>query len=142
MTNTILIFIISITLLALIALLASRREKRNRIARGLPTEEPSSYRRPEGCCGKHEVCEHDPALRHKQAKPTYFDDEELDRYCGTPPNKYNEEDKTLFYEVLYTLLPEDIKPWILSLGQRGITLPDDVRQQAHRLYKEQEKPRS
>ncbi|MDY6121886.1 MAG: hypothetical protein SPI72_02240 [Porphyromonas sp.] len=135
MTNAILIFLISILLLAISAFLFSRREHRQRIAKGLPPDEPKLYQRPADCCGKHEICEHDLSQRQQSITPVYFDDEELDVYRGTPPNKYTDKDRSVFAEILHTLLPEDVRPWILSLGQRGITLPDEVRKEAHRLCK-------
>lgn len=134
MTNVIIMLLGAVVVMAILAVGGSIREKKKRKKLGLPLEEPEEvYVRPEGCCGKHERCEHDAEYFKNKLKPEYFDDEELDRFKGYPPNKYTIEEEQEFLEVLRTMLPSDVKGWILSLGQRGVTLPDNVRKEAHKI---------
>lgn len=125
--------IIAVVVMAILAILGSMREKNKRKRLGLPEEEEKKYVRPEGCCGKHEICEHDAEYFKNRNKAEYFDDEELDRFKGFPPNKYSTEDEEEFFEILHTMLKEDVKDWIISLGKRGITMPDSVRKEAHKI---------
>ena len=57
----------------------------------------------------------------------YADDEELDRFRGTPSDGYNDEDADAFREVLYTMRPDDVPGWVRSLQLRGVSLPDGVK---------------
>lgn len=43
------------------------------------------------CCGQHEVCEKESLLAAVSRGVEYYDDEELDRYIGTPPDAYTAE---------------------------------------------------
>ncbi|HBI57459.1 MAG: phospholipase [Duncaniella sp.] len=76
----------------------------------------------DGCCGMHEVCEKFPV-----DKPVYFDDEELDAYKGRKPDEYTPDEIEAFRDVLYTLLPQDLAPWGLSITARGIEMPSPIR---------------
>lgn len=78
---------------------------------------------PEGCCGRHEICE----KILETGAPVYFDDEELDRFAGRAPEGYSPEEIEEFRRVLYTLLPEDVYPWGISLTSRDISLPLSLR---------------
>lgn len=134
MKNVIIMLLLAVLIMALMAIVGSIRERRKRKKLGLPIDEPQdTYVRPEGCCGKHERCEHDAEYFKTKIKPEYFDDEELDRFKGYPPNKYTMQEEQEFLEVLHTMLPTDVKDWILSLGQRGVTMPDNVRKEAHKI---------
>lgn len=84
-----------------------------------PSEAPA-----EECCGLHAVCEKglSPTL-----EPQYFDDEELDRFAGREPDSYSPEEEEEFREVLYTLIPSDVYPWGVSLTQRGVAMPLQLR---------------
>lgn len=78
---------------------------------------------PEGCCGRHAIC--DKII--ETGAPVYFDDEELDRFAGRAPEEYSPEEIEEFRRVLYTLLPEDVYPWGISLTSRNIPLPLSLR---------------
>lgn len=78
----------------------------------------------EECCGLHAVCEKGLSA---DGKPVYYDDEELDRFAGRQPDGYSEDEEEEFREVLYTLLPDDIYPWGVSLTQRNVALPTSLR---------------
>ena len=89
---------------------------------GEATAEPSLAE--EECCGLHAVCEKGLS---SDGKPVYYDDEELDRFAGRQPDGYSEDEEEEFREVLYTLLPDDIYPWGVSLTQRNVALPTSLR---------------
>lgn len=83
--------------------------------------------RPEDCCGLHAVCEREV----KKADPhiDYFEDEELDIYAGTPADAYDDDTIDEFREVLYTMRPEEVSDWLISLEKRGLELPAVLRQE-------------
>lgn len=81
------------------------------------------------CCGMHITCERDSLLASVSAGIEYFDDEELDRFAGREPQSYTDDETEEFREVLLTLRPDDIAPWARSIQLRGITLPDEVREE-------------
>lgn len=89
---------------------------------GKTAETDGTAERPEGCCGMHEVCEKFPV-----DKPVYFDDEELDAYKGRKADEYTPDEIEAFRDVLYTLLPQDLAPWGLSIAARGIEMPSPIR---------------
>lgn len=78
------------------------------------------------CCGRHTDCE-------KSLSPmpgeeiVYYDDEELDRFAGTPADGYSPEAVEEFREVLMTLRPEDAAGWVRSLQLRNLAIPEDLR---------------
>ena len=57
----------------------------------------------------------------------YYDDEELDRFCGRPSENYTEEEAEEFANVLYTMQPQEAKGWNRSLILRGINVPNQVK---------------
>ena len=79
------------------------------------------------CCGQHEVCEKDSLLAAVSKEIEYFDDEELDRFCGADENDYTDEDEEEFRNVLYTMKEEEVPAWIRSLQLRGVALPVGLR---------------
>ena len=76
------------------------------------------------CCGMHEVCEKE-SLRALEEDIEYYEDEELDRFRGR--TAYSDEEVDEFREVLYTMRPEEVRAWTRSLTLRGISLPDQVK---------------
>ena len=60
-------------------------------------------------------------------KIDYYDDEELDAYTGRPSDQYGEDENEEFRNVFYTMQEEDVPGWIISLQQRGINLPDSLK---------------
>ena len=79
------------------------------------------------CCGQHEVCEKESLLAAVSRGVEYYDDEELDRYIGTPPEAYTAEQEEEFSDVLYTMRDEEVAGWVRSLQLRGIALPEGVK---------------
>ena len=79
------------------------------------------------CCGQHEVCEKESLLAAVSKKIESYDDEELDRYIGTPPDGYTAEQEDEFRDVFYTMREEDVAGWVRSLQLRGIALPETLK---------------
>lgn len=89
--------------------------------------------KPSECCGLHAVCE---KMASASAVAEYFDDEELDAMAGTAADAYTPEQVAQFREVLDTLAPGETPDWLRSLRQRGIALPDQLRDEAVMLVEE------
>lgn len=79
------------------------------------------------CCGQHEVCEKESLLAAVSKQIEYYDDEELDRYKGMAGDAYSTEQEEEFRDVFYTMQEEDVAGWVRSLQLRGITLPDNLK---------------
>ena len=121
------IILISILIITGITLYGINRYKRKRAETlGIPTE-PEGPDIPEECCGQHEVCEKDSLLAAVSRDIEYYDDEELDKWRGTPSDQYDDEQCALFREVLYTMQSHEVACWVRSLQLRGIERPDDVK---------------
>lgn len=60
----------------------------------------------------------------------YFDDEELDAYREMASDTYTDEQIDAFRDILYTIRPQEIEDWLISLEKRHINLPDPLRQEA------------
>ena len=100
-----------------------------------PVEESEKKpQRPEGCCGLHLVCE--KMLPTPEGTPTYFDDEELDRYRGREADSYTPDEVEEFRDVLLTLRQEEVAEWLGALRGRGISLPDLLRDEAFMIIGE------
>ena len=67
------------------------------------------------------------------AEIEYFDDEELDRFRGRRADGYTDEEAGEFAEVMYTMRPEEVKDWLRSLRLRGVSLPDQLKDEAYML---------
>ena len=111
-----------IGLLIIVALFTFFQKTKNEVREKEPVTPPVE------CCGAHAICE--KGLKKITEKIDYFDDEELDRFRGVPSDTYKDEEIDLFREVLYTLRPEEINDWLISLEQREIALPEILRQEA------------
>lgn len=120
------LIILAVTLLTGLILYLTHRPDGEESSGREGGDSPTLPQAPEGeeCCGLHAVCEKglSPAL-----SPVYFDDEELDRFAGREPEDYADGEIEEFREVLYTLLPADVYPWGVSLTQRGIAMPGQLR---------------
>lgn len=79
------------------------------------------------CCGQHEICEKDSLLAAVSKKIEYYDDEELDEYIGKSSDAYSNEQIVQFRDVFYTMLDTDVAGWVRSLQLRGISLPDEIK---------------
>lgn len=87
------------------------------------------------CCGAHEICEFNEADYHEEII-TYFNDEELDVLRNVRESDFTPEQIDSLREVLYTLRPNEISKWLVSLNRRHIHLPDILKQEARQLVAE------
>ena len=55
------------------------------------------------------------------------DDEELDTFIGRAPEDYTPEEADKFRDVFYTMQDTDVAGWVRSLQLRGISLPDEIK---------------
>lgn len=79
------------------------------------------------CSGIDPTCEQTCMMEAATKEIEYYDDEELDVFRGRPSDQYNDDEVELFSQVLYTLQPQEVKPWGRSLTLRGIQLPDQIK---------------
>lgn len=86
---------------------------------------------PADCCGAHAVCE--KGLKKANPHIDYFDDEELDAWKYTDADAYSDEQIEQFREILYTLRPEELEDWLISLEKREIAFPTVLRPEAYDL---------
>ena len=96
-------------------------------SRGKKTPEPPVTAPPAECCGAHAICE--KGLKRADEKIEYFDDEELDAYSGIPSDAYTDEQIDQFREIFYTIRPEEIPDWFISLEKRHIAFPEPLKQE-------------
>ena len=135
-----LVLIISLLALCLVAFIAGKlceRSLKEQLKRGEISEMPTIKKtRPDGCCGKHAVCEKE-ALAEAMTQPAeYFEDEELDAFKGREADDYAEAEVEQFDEVLTTLRPTEVAAWLRSLQVRGIALPNELKDEAFLLMEE------
>lgn len=125
--------IIGVIVLGVIAAMAGyfrNKKLQQMLERGEISEIPEAREIPEECCGQHQTCERDSLLAAVSKKIEYYDDEELDRFCGLDPDDYDEEAVGEFREVLYTLQDIEVAGWLRSLQLRSINLPDALKDEA------------
>lgn len=82
------------------------------------------------CAQAGASCMHDCVMEQAVKEIEYFDDEELDAYKGRKSDSYTEEEAAQFAEVLYTMRPDEVKEWTASLTLRGISMPDQIKDEA------------
>lgn len=119
--------ILSLLFIALLTLLVGRYSFRNK-----QDEAPVAAQQPADCatCSVMPVsCDTECSTNSASSEPVYFDDEELDRFIRRPSDRYSEEDVDEFADVLHTMREEDIVPWLQSLKQRDIALPDQLKEE-------------
>ncbi len=88
------------------------------------------------CCGQHLVCERD-AILHAMDQPVYFDDEELDAYADIAADQLSAQAANDIREVFRSLQEKEVTDWVRSMQMRRIALPDDVREEALLIVREQ-----
>jgi len=85
------------------------------------------------CAGSSSKCEQKRMMEAATQPIEYFDDEELDRYRGREADTYSEDEAEEFAEVLRTMRQNEVKDWCRSLTLRGISLPDQLKDEAFML---------
>ena len=134
-----LVLILSLIVLCVIAAIAGwlrNRSLKRQLERGEIDEMPHIKKRPEGCCGKHAVCEKDEMAAALAQPIEYFDDEELDSFKGRPSDSYTPQEVEQFEEVMTTMQPQEVAAWLRSLQLRSVNLPDDLKDEAMLLMEE------
>lgn len=128
--------------LCLLTLIATeiRERKRSRHAKSpdsdcdAPVTQPAKQ---DGeCCGMHLVCERETMLQ-QNAKPVYYDDEELDALAGIDADKFTKEQTAQIAEIFNSMNTEDVTGWVRSLQMRGINIPDGLRDEILLVVREQ-----
>ena len=132
MIPLILFIVLVIVVLVLTEVHERRRQKDSTAKDNLPQKAV----RPEGCCGTHLVCEKENILQ-TNAKPEYYDDEELDALADLDPTSYTEAQYQAIRQVFDTLSEVDVPGWCRSLQLRHIELPNDIREEALLIVREQ-----
>lgn len=79
------------------------------------------------CTGDNEKCEQECMLEAAIKEIEYYDDEELDSFAGKTSDHYSDEEAETFRDVLYTMRQEEVAGWCRSLTLRGISLPDQIK---------------
>lgn len=115
-----------------ILVLFELRERKN--AKSGTPEKPKPAQDGE-CCGQHLVCERETLLQ-TNAKPEYYDDEELDALAGIPAEEYTAEQAQQIEQVFSTLQEKDVPGWVRSMQLRNIALPATVREEALLIVRE------
>lgn len=81
-------------------------------------------------------------LLDPRSETLYYDDEELDAYAGRAADAYTPDEIQAFEEVFFTLLPEDVQGWLISLQRRGIQLPEALEPAVWLVVREQREQKS
>ncbi|MDN4753478.1 hypothetical protein QYZ87_02900 [Porphyromonadaceae bacterium W3.11] len=122
MNTGLILTLVIIAIIIVIAIVLLRRIRRKDEAVVMPPVDECKHAASGGCCGGVN-CE-----RAKKIKPliVYFEDEELDAYIGRAADSYTHEEVEEFREVLNTLQPEEVNPWLKSLKLRKVELPVEL----------------
>lgn len=116
------ILIVSIIVLGVVVAVASKL-----MSRGGDTPVVTAEGDCASCSGDNSRCVHDCMMEAAVSDVFYYDDEELDAYAGRPEDRYTEAEVDRFREVLLTMRPEEVAGWSVSLSRRGITPPQEIR---------------
>lgn len=119
-------YVLCLALLLLLALLLVRMFGRKPVGGTLP-EDITACRT---CSAEPGKCMQECVMENAVAEIEYFDDEELDEYKGRSSDSYTDDEAARFAEVMYTMRPEEVKDWLNSLNLRGVSLPDQLKDEA------------
>ena len=111
--------IIALVVLLVLALAARRFLGANSVA--APADSCSS------CSSGGGKCAHDCMVEAAVKPVEYYDDEDLDRYRGRASDAYSDDEAEEFRYVLYTMRPDEAEGWSRSLATRGISAPDQIK---------------
>ncbi len=79
------------------------------------------------CSGDNAKCEQTCMMEAAVKEAEYFDDEELDRFKGRQSSCYTDDEAEEFREIMETMHPEEVKAWNRSLILRGVSMPDQIK---------------
>jgi len=82
------------------------------------------------CSGTNARCEQECMMEAATKPIEYYDDEELDAFSGRPSNGYEPEEVEQFAYVMQTMRPDEVAGWCRSLNLRGISLPNELKDEA------------
>ena len=88
------------------------------------------------CNGDDPKCEQLCMMEAATREIEYFDDEELDRFRGTPADAYTEEQADEFRNILYTMREVEVAAWVRSLQLRAVELPDQLKPEVFLIVSE------
>lgn len=88
------------------------------------------------CNGDNSKCEQECMMEAATRDIEYFDDEELDAYKGRSSEDYTDEEAEQFREVMYTMRQSEVKDWNRSLILRGVSVPDQIKDELVMLLNE------
>lgn len=142
--NAALYLLFALIVLAFALLRLSRnRQRKNTTARvqaeagkAQNPDETAENRSGDDCDGACGSCISECRIEQLLAPPVYFEDEELDAFAGRAADGYTADETAVFEEVLTTLQPAEVSEWLTSLEQRGVALPNDLRDMALMLVRE------
>jgi len=83
------------------------------------------------------LCELDCLLNSTKKDIDYYDDEELDQYKGIASDQFTEAQEEEFRSIFETMQPTDVPGWVRSLQQRGLNLPDNLKDEVFIILDEQ-----
>ena len=130
------VILIGVVLFGMAAGWCYNRNIRKKIERGELEAAPETVTVDSECCGQHEVCEKESLLAAVSKSIEYYDDEELDAYIGTAPERYTSEEEEQFRDILYTMRDEEVAGWVRSLQLRGIALPNALKDEVYLIIGE------
>jgi len=128
-------YIFAIIILVGLFLYVNSRPKRKVEAGSVAEPIEESHLVASDCCGAHEICEFVES-DFKEETIIYFDDEELDQLRNVRESDLTADQIDELREVLYTLKPEEINKWLISIGRRHIHFPAILQQEARQLIAE------
>lgn len=85
------------------------------------------------CSGDNQQCEQECMMEAATKPIEYFDDEELDAFRDRPSDRYTDDEAEQFAYVLHTMRPDEVAAWTRSLTLRGISLPDQLKDEVFML---------
>lgn len=89
------------------------------------------------CSGSDERCAHDCMMEAAVKDIEYYDDEELDAYRGRPSDAYTDDEAECFRDVMLTMREDEVAGWARSLALRGISPPDQIKDEMIMLINEE-----
>lgn len=128
--------IILLALLFVAVLLATLQMRRIRVRTEGTTEEIKMCDVTGDACMGGEYCHIHRRLKAELLSPTYYEDEELDRFRGRRPEDYTPEESREWEEVLTTLRDEEVQGWVTSIHRRGLFFPTALRERLREKLRE------
>lgn len=133
MTQLLIVFAAISVLVGLLAAIARKQKPAEAGQAVAQTAAPASCAT---CSGQTDACLKDCLLEAASEPIAYYDDEELDTFCGRPASDYTDDEVEQFAEVLHTMRPDEVRGWLASLNLRHVEIPDALKDEAFMLMEE------